>query len=64
MSNEKNRQSNIECLRILAMLLIVAHHFSVHGGGNFLEQFTTNYVWTEFISSGGKVGVNLFVLIT
>lgn len=27
------RQSNLELLRILAMFLIVAHHFAVHGGG-------------------------------
>ena len=64
MSNEKIRQSNLEWLRILAMLLIVTHHFAVHGGREFLEHFTTNYVWTEFISSGGKIGVNLFILIT
>lgn len=27
------RNSNIEALRILCMLLIVAHHLVVHGGG-------------------------------
>lgn len=64
MQNENIRQSNLEWLRILAMLLIVTHHFAVHGGKEFLEHFTTNYVWTEFIASGGKVGVNLFILIT
>ena len=29
----KPRESNLELLRILAMLFIVMHHFAVHGGG-------------------------------
>lgn len=59
------RQSNLELLRILAMFLIVAHHFAVHGGGQALiSTFTFNHFWTEILSMGGKVGVNLFVLIT
>jgi len=34
--NDKTlRQSNIELLRIMAMSLIVAHHFSVHGNFKF-----------------------------
>lgn len=61
------RFSNIECSRILAMFLIVAHHFSVHGGvpiwqGDFPLSF--NFYLTQMISTGGKVGVDLFVLIT
>ena len=58
------RQSNLELLRILAMFLIVAHHFAVHGGGNLINTFDFNHFWTQALSIGGKVGVNLFVLIT
>jgi len=34
--NDKTlRQSNIELLRIISMIMIVAHHFSVHGNFKF-----------------------------
>lgn len=59
------RQSNLELLRIFAMLLIVIHHFSVHGGFYFsTDTITLNRLWMQFIQLGGKVGVNIFVLIT
>lgn len=57
------RSSNIELLRILSMVLIVMHHFSVHGawpdGGALASDFAVN-----ILSFGGKLGVNCFVLIT
>ncbi len=47
------------------MLLIIAHHFAVHGGFDFgYESVTLNRVWTQFLSIGGKIGVNVFVLIS
>lgn len=63
------RNSAFELLRIFAILFIIAHHFSVHGGFNFaaLEQTTTvvfNGTWIDFLGQLGKVGVNLFVLIS
>lgn len=59
------RQSNIELLRIIAMIAIIAHHFVVHGQFEFdTDVVTFNSVWTQFIRVGGKIGVNLFVLIT
>lgn len=59
------RQSNIELLRIIAMILIVAHHFSVHGGFVFsASEVTLNKLWIQFIQIGGKIGVNIFVLIS
>lgn len=61
----KKRQSNIELLRIISMLLIVAHHFSVHGGFKFSESsITINRLWMQFFQMGGKIGVNVFVLIS
>jgi len=61
----KVRQSNFELLRIISMLLIVAHHFSVHGGMKHdTKKVTVNRLWSQFISIGGKIGVNIFVLIS
>ena len=65
--NQVPRFSNIEASRILAMFLIVAHHFAVHGGvpiwkGDF--PMSGNYYFTQLFSTGGKIGVDLFVLIT
>ena len=65
LDKSNKRQSNIELLRIIAMFLIVAHHFSVHGGFEFLNtEVTTNKLWIQFIQMGGKIGVNLFVIIS
>ena len=57
------RQSNIELLRIIAMIMIVAHHFSVHGGFSF-STITVNSLWIQFMQNGGKIGVDVFVLIS
>lgn len=60
-----SRQSNFELLRILAMFLIIAHHFSVHGGFNFpTNDITIPRLWIQLIQMGGKVGVDIFVLIS
>lgn len=61
----KKRDSNIELLRVIAMLMIIAHHFAVHGGFFFQErQITGNMLFLQWMSIGGKIGVNLFVLIS
>ena len=47
------------------MMIIVAHHFSVHGGFDFsTDTITFNRLWIQFIQIGGKIGVDLFVLIS
>jgi len=60
-----NRHSNIEILRILSMILIIMHHYSVHGGF-VLEpsMISLNKIIVQFLSAGGKLGVNCFILIT
>lgn len=59
------RKSNVELLRVVAMLMIVAHHFSIHGGFDFpTTAVSFNRLWTQFILLGGKIGVNVFVLIS
>lgn len=62
-SNEKGRQMGVELLRIGAMLMIVAHHFAYHGVFNF-EYLTAGSVFVDVLKLGGKLGTNIFVLIT
>lgn len=60
------RNSSIELLRILLMLMIIASHYAVHGN---YEQFTVGRLsWQVFLlqilSFGGEIANNAFVLIT
>jgi len=65
----KEKQANIELLRIIAMLMIIMHHFCFHGVFSYwnensnIVQFV-NDVIVSFASMGGKVGVDIFVIIT
>lgn len=59
------RMSNIELLRIVAMIMIIAYHIPIHL--NFTCQphtITVSQLWNQFILMGGKIGVNIFVLIS
>ena len=58
------RASNIELLRIVSMVLIIMHHFSVHGTFPFTPDLTFNKVFLQVFGLGGKVGVVAFVMIT
>ena len=58
------RQSNIELLRILSMIMIIAHHVGVHSGFAFDAGIYINEFWVLFLKIGGKIGVNIFVLIS
>lgn len=60
-----NRHNNIEILRILSMILIIMHHYSVHGA--FIldpSMISLNKIIVQFLSAGGKLGVDCFILIT
>lgn len=56
------RSSNIELLRIVSMILIVAHHFSIHAP--WPDGIVLNDALVCVLGFGGKLGVNCFVLIT
>ena len=59
------RQSNFELLRIISMILIIAHHYAIHGGFELSKQaFSAQLFFLQVLSYGGKLGVNLFVLIS
>ncbi|MBR4173172.1 MAG: acyltransferase, partial [Clostridia bacterium] len=61
---KKVRQSNIELLRIIAMLLIVAHHFSLYGSFPTDSMSGINQIYIDFLAIGGKIGNNIFILIS
>ena len=56
------RQSNFEFLRILAIIMIIFHHIAAHS--NFSSPSETTFLYIVFIRMGGKIGVNIFVLIS
>lgn len=65
----KNRESNIELLRIVLMIMIIVHHVIVHGYAlekNIKDFFHANKtVYPElFINSFVIVGVNTFIFIS
>ena len=61
----EGRKSNIELLRIFAMFMILAHHIGVHSGFDLSADIPViNKLWIQFIQMGGKIGVNVFVLIS
>ena len=60
---EKERFSNIELLRIFAMLLIIAFHYAFKGGFVY-ESLSVNKMIINVLTMFGELGVNLFVLIS
>ena len=66
LAHNNARQSNFELLRIVSMLMIILHHFAVHGqfdlsvGG--IPIF--NALWLLYTAVGGKTGVCLFVMLS
>ena len=63
------RKSNIELLRIIAMFMIVLHHFMIHGvlrnaySGTPLAVNATKII-ADLFESGGKLGVDIFLMIS
>lgn len=60
----KRRNSNIELLRIISILLIIFHHYVVHGFSGVENTSMMNQYLLGFLSLGGKLGVTCFVLIS
>lgn len=60
-----NRNTLIELLRIISMIMIMFHHFAYHGNFEWnFNEVTLPHLWYDFILMGGKVGVDIFVLIS
>lgn len=60
----KEKNSNIELLRIIAMLLIIAHHYSLHGLSTITLDYSIDRLVFSWLVIGGKAGVDIFVLIS
>lgn len=61
----KKRKSNIELLRIIAMLLIVSYHVILHLDINTSTiANNSNIILINILMFNGKFGVNLFMLIS
>lgn len=60
----KKRNSSIELLRIIAMVMIVAHHFGTHTNWASGGHLIFNEYWVEIMKSFGKIGVGIFFAIT
>lgn len=59
------RNSSIELLRIISMVMILSCHFATHGGFSFDAQtLSVPRFWWYFIEMGGNFGVDVFVLIS
>lgn len=59
---KKERESNIELLRIVAMVLIIMHYVIFHNGILSIEN-GTNQLLASILYGGGKIAVIIFVLI-
>ncbi len=59
---KKTRDSNLEILRIISMLLIIGHHFAIYGVFPKTPLFPRLFV--DFLAIGGKIGVVCFMMIT
>ena len=59
----KKRQSNIELLRIIAILFIISFHY-VYKSGYVLTDLNINSLTIKSFWFLGELGVNLFVLIS
>lgn len=58
------RDSNIELLRIVSMIMIIVHHFELFAGCSNIGNLSLNSYVEIMIYSLGKLGVNIFVIIS
>ncbi len=63
LKENKNRQSNIELLRIISILLIISFHYVYKSGYSF-ETLNYNSFIVKMFYFFGELGVNLFILIS
>ena len=62
----KQRESGIELLRIIAMLLIVSHHMVVHNAFQVAGEPVSarRLILQQFLCAPGKIGIALFFMIS
>ena len=59
-----NRNSNFELLRIIAIVMITAYHYVVHGATDMAITSGGGSIFLNICSLWGKAGVNIFCLLT
>lgn len=67
MKENLKRDSNIELLRIIMMIAIVAHHYVVNSGIMELYDFsniTGNMIFLQIFGFAGKAMINGFLVIS
>ncbi|MGO5273108.1 acyltransferase family protein [Bacillota bacterium LCP21S3_A4] len=67
MDHPHKRQSNIELLRIVGMLLIISHHYIVNSGimeSISLQDHPAKFTFLTLWGMWGKTGINIFILIS
>lgn len=62
--NFLTRNSNIELLRIISMLMIVAYHYAIFGFYAEDIMYNGNKFFVDIFGMGGKIGTDAFVLIS
>lgn len=62
--NTTTRETNIELLRIVAMIMIILHHLAIYLRNTKVPLTTTGRCLTTSFFGLGKLGVNIFVLIS
>ena len=61
---QNNRSSNFELLRIIAIIMIIMHHYAIYSDFVWTNQLTFNRVLVNFFQMFGKLGVCLFIIIS
>ena len=64
-THHSQRNSNLEILRIIAIIFIISFHLARHGfdGVDFLLSNPNSY-FLYFLGILGKIGVDIFILIS
>lgn len=61
----KERDSSIELLRILSIILIIVHHVCIHGHWTSdYSVYSPESFFLNCLSVGGKIGVDCFIIIS
>lgn len=61
---KKSRNANVELLRVISMLMIVAYHYSIYGFFADELSLSGNKLFVDLFGMWGKVGTDAFVLIS
>lgn len=59
----KNRNSNIEILRIICIIFIILHHWGIHGDAINTSNCVSQMI-AFLLSGAGQIGVSVFFMIT